>query len=131
MTVIPDSFSESIIDMWTGSDVYIALHTGDPGKTGADEATGLSRILIETATDWAAAVADATTGGRLVDNAVLIDFGTTSVEETYTHFGFWDALSSGNFMGGAELENPVGPVLIGEGVRFAIGNLDVVGFGLV
>lgn len=127
-TTIPDAKSEQILALWTGATVYVSLHTADPGKTGASEATGIGRVEILTG-DWAAAVADATTGGRLQDNSSLIDFGTTSVEETYTHFGFWTADPGGTWLGGASLTNPVGPVLIGEGVRFAVGNLDMVGFG--
>lgn len=128
-TTLPNTKAEEIAQIWTGVDIYVSLHTADPGKTGASESTGLSRVLIATATDWSAFVDDATTGGRLTDNAVLIDFGATSVEETYTHFGFWDASSGGTFLGGAQLTASVGPVLIGEGVRFPIGNLDVIGFG--
>lgn len=127
-TTIPDAKSEEILDIWTAVDIYVMLHTADPGKTGANEGTGISRVLITSATDWAAAVAHGGTGGRLQDNSVLIDFGTSSAAETYTHFGFWTAVSGGTFLGGASLTSSVA-VAIGEGVRFPIGDLDMIAYG--
>lgn len=127
-TTIPDAKSEEILDIWTGTDIYVSLHTGDPGKTGASEATGVGRILITSATDWNSAVAHGGTGGRLIDNSVLIDFGTSTANETYTHFGFWTAVSGGTFLGGAGLTSSVA-VSIGEGVRFPAGDLDMIAYG--
>lgn len=126
-TTITDAKAEAILALWTGGTIYASLHTADPGKTGASEATGVGRVQILTG-GWNAAVADGGTGGRLQDNAADVDFGTSTAAETYTHFGFWDASSGGTFLGGASLTSSVA-VAIGEGIKFPAGDLDMVGYG--
>lgn len=41
-----------------GTNRYISLHTGDPGTTGANEATGGSPAYARKLTTWAAGASD-------------------------------------------------------------------------
>lgn len=74
--------------------VYISLHTGDPGETGASEATGGSYARQSAAFDAAASGATANSG--------TISF-TDMPAATITHVGVWDAVSAGNFLWGGAL----------------------------
>lgn len=121
-----DSLSESIIALLLTNDLEFSLHTADPGKTGANEAditvtNGRPEVL---STDWAAAVADGVTGGRLRDNIAEILFGNGTAAETVTHIGVW--LSGGAFQMGRAIGTPR-TLVVGEPVKIAIGGLDVVG----
>lgn len=73
---------------------YISLHTGDPGETGASEATGGSYARQSAAFDAAASGATANSG--------TISF-TDMPAATITHVGVWDAVSAGNFLWGGAL----------------------------
>lgn len=78
----------------------ISFHTADPGTTGASEVSGTGR----PATTWAAAAADAVTGGRKRDGSEVsapIPGGTT-----VTHWGLWTAASGGTFKYGGALDAP-------------------------
>lgn len=95
--------------------MFVSLHTGDPGLTGASEVAGGS--YIRQAENFGAAAAKALT------NAAAIEFaGMPAV--TVTHVGFWSADTAGVFKGGAALVAGV-PVLVTQTARFAAGALDV------
>lgn len=130
-TTIPDDKSEAIVSLWADEPtIYVSLHTADPGKIGTAEAQGVGRVAITTA-QWSAFDDDETTGGRLKDNTIELDFGNTSQTETYSHFGFWDdddTNAEAEWLGGAALVSPQ-TVESGNQVRFPIGNLDIVGAG--
>ena len=78
---------------FTVSTVYISLHTGDPGETGASEATGGSYIRQLASFDAASNPAGT------VQNSAIIDF-TSMPSTTITHIGMWDDESAGNFLWG-------------------------------
>lgn len=100
-------------------DPYISLHSGDPGLTGANELSG-SGYARELAS-MAAAASQAT------DNDALVTFDTATGDWTQaTYYGVWDALTTGNFIGGAALDT-ARTILNGEYGEFAIAALDVVG----
>lgn len=102
-----------------GANVYISLHTADPGETGASEVTGGSyaRQAVNTTTGW-----DAASGGATA-NAAAISFASMPAV-TVTHVGIWDALTVGNNLWGGALT--VSKVLnSGDTFEFAIGDLDV------
>jgi hypothetical protein len=46
MTTLPNAISEGLIDYFQETELYISLHTADPGKTGANEATGVPRVPV-------------------------------------------------------------------------------------
>lgn len=80
---------------------WASLHTADPGKTGASEASGdpYARIAADSYT----AVDDSGSAKR-VRNTGALSFQVPA--GTYTHIGLWDAASGGNFLGGGELSAP-------------------------
>ncbi len=130
-TTIPDAKAEAIIALFDSADVYVSLHSADPGKTGANEiaGTGYARQVIATATGWTAAAADVPSGGRVRDNVAKLDFGTAgSAWGTITHLGLWSAVTAGTWVGGASLTTPQ-TVASGNAVYFPIGDLDLVGAG--
>lgn len=80
---------------------YVSLHTADPGETGTSETSGTSYARKSTAgSDWNAAGAD----GQ-IENAGTITFATAGSGGwgTVTHFGLWDAATTGNFLGSGAL----------------------------
>jgi len=78
------------------TNVYVSLHTGDPGTTGASEASGGSYARQLASSSFAAA-----SGGSKASNA-NVDF-TSMPATTITHAGIWDSLSGGNFLSGGAL----------------------------
>lgn len=103
--------------------VYISLHTGDPGETGASEvaASGdYARVSVtNNATNWPAAAS----GSKA--NGAVIQFPTPSAGwGTVTHFGIWDAATTGNFLfGGALTVSKV--INIGDDVEFGVGAMTI------
>jgi hypothetical protein len=87
---------DALTDPTTGVD-YISLHTADPGATGTNEVTGGSPAYARLNITWAAA-----SGGSVSENT-----GTDPVFDvpagTITHLGLWDAVTSGNFYGSADI----------------------------
>lgn len=77
-------------DAIIGVMVYLSLHDGDPGTTGANEVPGVAR----KATAWSAASGsgDSTTGPHL--------FTGGGANDPVTHFGTWDQAVGGTFYGG-------------------------------
>jgi len=96
------------------SDVYAALHDGDPGETGANEAEGGSYARQEVAFDAASNGATSNSGAVEFDGLAA---------GTYTHLSLWDASTSGNclFIGQLSAPKTVGA---GDSIVFAIGDID-------
>lgn len=80
------------------SQVYVSLHTGDPGETGANEVTGGS--YARQSCDFNAA-----SGGSATNSTALSFAGMPSA--TVTHIGIWDAATSGNFLYGGDVTDKV------------------------
>lgn len=70
--------------------VYMSLHTGDPGSTGATEATGGSPAYSRQATVMTTSAGVGTT----TQETFAVPSGT------YTHFGLWSAVTGGTFIAG-------------------------------
>lgn len=69
------------------ANVYIKLHTGDPGEDGtANAATESTRKLISFS---------AASSGSMASSAA-ITWTNVSTTETYTHWSAWDSLTTGN-----------------------------------
>lgn len=99
---------------------YISLHTADPGNTGADEVSGGSY-----ARKAQGAFGNAGSNPTTLSNSADIDFATATASwGTVTHFGIWDAVSGGNFLGGYALS---ASKLVGDTdvARFPSGSLQV------
>lgn len=95
--------------------IYVSLHTGDPGESGASSEVSTSgtnyarAALAASASNWkgtgneVTGVDSAGTGGQ-TKNAVTITFNVPSATwGTVTHFALWDAVSSGNCLGSGAL----------------------------
>lgn len=99
---LSDSYENTLLDHITGrttltfvAQIYVSLHTADPGETGANEVTdsGYARQTI----DFNAATTSGATNNGQVTFPAIAD-GTV----TATHFGLWTALTTGTFIfGGA------------------------------
>ena len=83
---------------------WISLHTGDPGTTGATEATlgAYARVRVNqdglTAPYWN----DAATSAMTNNGAVTFPEG--GGDAVITHFGIWDANATGGFIRGGALD---------------------------
>ena len=66
--------------------VWVGLHTGDPGATGANEATGGGYVRVQGT--WTSG-----TGGALT----MPELTFTAPAGTYTHASLWSASSAGTF----------------------------------
>lgn len=97
--------------------VYVSLHTGDPGLTGANEASGGAGPYARQSSSWAAAAA------RSVSNDAAINY-VGMPASTITHVGLWDAVSGGNFLAGGALTTSR-TLAAGATGQFAIGALVV------
>lgn len=106
---------------WTApASIYVSLHTADPGETGASEVSGNSyaRSLAGVGSaNWTRTSQTVTN-----DNPVTFTGPTPSAWATVTHFGFWDAATSGNFIGGNALDNSRAPE-VDVALSFAAGEL--------
>lgn len=76
------------------ANVYLQLHTADPGSTGTSSVSAM-------ATRKAATLSAASGGGTVLTNDVTWNI---SARETITHVSLWDASSGGNCLLTAELE---------------------------
>lgn len=93
----------------TNPDTYLSLHSADPVGTGANELTAANYARVRvydqpsaTTPEWNVAAVDGT--GHLVDNNQEVAFTTATASwGTATHFGCFDALTAGNYIGGGAL----------------------------
>lgn len=96
--------------------IYISLHSGSPGDTGANEFSGNSYArasIVAAYNTWESTqgsvvneVSSGTTG--VSKNKVVISFPTPTPNGwgTATSFGIWAASSGGLFLFGAPLQSP-------------------------
>lgn len=91
--------------------VYVSLHTGDPGLTGASEVTTAewpSYARQDAAQGGAVGNGFHASASKASENALLMSFGDNNgaVPVIVTHFGIWDAPSAGNCIFVGELDDP-------------------------
>lgn len=75
---------------------YVSLHTGSPGTTGANEVAGGSPAYARKSISFSAASG----GSKSSSSQPVLDVPAGT---TVTHLGLWDAVSSGNFLGYADV----------------------------
>lgn len=79
------------------TNVFVSLHTADPGTTGASETSYGSygrATVARTSGGW-------TCSGLTVVPVANVDFAQcSSSTATITHFGLWDTISGGKFLVG-------------------------------
>lgn len=95
--------------------LYVSLHTGDPGDTGANEVEGEGYERIP--------VTFAEPENKLSSNLEDIEF-VNMPTCTITHIGLWDAKTGGEFWWAGSL-GAAKDLQSGDIVRIRIGDLDV------
>ena len=104
------------VGAYSTTNVYVSLHTADPGETGTSEVTG-GGYGREGPTTFSAAAAGTTS------NTAQIDF-TNMPAVTVTHVGLYDAATAGNFLWGGALTASK-TLNAGDTFRIAATDLDV------
>lgn len=69
------------------SNVYVKLHTGDPGEAGTSNAA--------TETTREEVTFNAASSGSMASSAT-VEWTNVSTTETYSHFSLWDNSTAGN-----------------------------------
>lgn len=102
----------------TPTNIYIALHAGDPGASGTANVAGNA-----TRKDLTSSMATAS-GGAITNNAAITwTAGEVDTSEDYTHWSLHDHISAGNFLlSGTMTANAV---TTGDEFTIPIGDLDV------
>ena len=90
MVISVDATKEALATAYTGLGRWISLHTGDPGTTGANEATGGSPAYARKQTTWSVGGVDGIQTGSPVE--IDIPAGT------YLYAGIWSVVSGGTFV---------------------------------
>jgi hypothetical protein len=100
-----DNFRNNAV---SARNVFLKLHTADPGAAGATAASG---VTTRNAVTFAAASAG---------SMALSSVGTFSMTgtETISHISLWDASTAGNFLQSAALTASV-PVINGSTLSFS------------
>lgn len=85
-----------------GTSLYASLHTSTPGLAGSNEISGNGYARVQVSTNWVAPTNGVTT------NSTEFTFDTpTGNQGTATHYGIWDALTTGNFLYGDDMATEV------------------------
>lgn len=98
-------------------DIYVALHTGDPGTTGANEMSNATYSRQTATWNTISAATSVTT------NSSVVTFPTDGNGETVTHGSVWHGSSGGTFLFGGALgssfayNNGVTPVFAAGAIR--------------
>lgn len=93
-----NDFLQAIVNYAITLGDNVSLHTGDPGKTGANEVVGGS--YARQATAWAAATMAGDNGQSVGSDCTF----SVPANTTCTHFGVW---SNTTFQYGASLAPPI------------------------
>ena len=123
MTAMSNYLENELLDhaLGTGSftaptNVYVKLHTGDPGEDGtANAATETTRVITG---------AFSAASGGTTDNDAAITWSSVSTTETYSHISIWDNLTAGNCLFVGALDSSVA-VTAGDDFEIAAGDLDI------
>lgn len=106
------------------SNVYVSIHTGDPGTAGTSNdvtltVTGSSNRTAISASAFTG-VTGASPSGFEIKNTNTVQITTNAqngTQQTLTHFGLWDSQTSGNFIASGALTASV-DVQSGDTVQF-------------
>ena len=89
MAIAVTATKNSLCNNYASQGSYISVHTGDPGSTGANEATGGSPAYARVATTWGSASNSQVAGSQVTINLPA---------GTYTYAGIWTAATNGTFI---------------------------------
>lgn len=104
--------------------VYVSLHTADPGETGASEVASSNAYARAAVTNNTTNFPAASGGSK--SNGTAINFATPTGAGwgLCTHFGIWDASTSGNLLVAGALTVSK-TINAGDAVSIGIGGLTV------
>ncbi len=103
---------------WTApTHVYLSLHTASPGTTGANEVTDSLYVRQEITSSMG------TVASKAVANTATITFDTVVTPYTVTHWGIWDAGTTGTFIDGGAFAGSVA-LSAGDHYNIAIGDFN-------
>lgn len=88
MTIAINATKEALASAYANLATHAALHTGNPGTTGANEATGGS--YARKALTWTGGASDGST------SAAQVEFDVPA--GTYTHVSLWNAPTGGTLV---------------------------------
>jgi hypothetical protein len=97
--------------------IYLSLHTGAPGLTGANEVPS-TNAYARTAIAFGAASAGAVASSALVTTPAPLP----SNWGTITYVGLWDAPTGGNFLGSDVATSPIA-TSVGVPIDFPAGSV--------
>jgi len=102
---------------------FVGLFSGDPTDTGAggSEVTTTLRAAGRVAVTFGSITSG--TGANSIANSGELDFGDADAGATITHFGVFDAASSGNLLYAGALGGGSKSIDAGEVVKFPAGSL--------
>lgn len=106
------------------SNVYVSIHTGDPGTAGTSSdvtltVTGSSNRTAISASAFTG-VTGASPSGFEIKNTNTVQVTTNAqngTQQTLSHFGLWDSQTAGNFIASGALTSNV-DVQSGDTVQF-------------
>lgn len=107
------------------SNIYISIHTADPGLSGTngDVTSSIAGSRAAVATNTLTAPTSSVGGGLEISNVNAIQLtNNAAAGGLITHFGIWNASTSGNFLGSGVLSSSV-DVQVGDIVQFTSGAL--------
>lgn len=121
-TGLASAIANSILDAlcrsvtWTEpAAFYVKLHLGDPGASGASNAA--------TETTRKSMTFSAASGGAITTSAG-VSWTSYPAAETVSHVSFWDAATTGNFLGSKALTASK-TAAVGDTLTLAAGDLDL------
>lgn len=103
---------------WATQPLYVSLHAGDPGTSGANELSNATYARVA-----AGAFANISTATSVTTNTSAITFATDGNGETVSYAGLWYGASAGTFLFGGALtssfayNNGVTPVFTAGALR--------------
>ena len=113
------------------SNVYVSLHTADPGTAGTNNDVTASVRGVASRVGIAAtafsSVGAAAGGGYQITNSMVSQQTTSAANTTpvtISHFGLWDTSSAGNFLASGTLTTNV-EIQQGDTVQFNSGAMAV------
>ena len=121
------NFDDGVLNAWLdafarnaayglNTQVWVKLHTGDPGGAGTTNAA--TNATRQQATFGAGAASGA------IANTVAVEWTNVSTTETYTHVSLWSLSAAGTFLGNDQLSSSAA-VASGDTFRIPIGDLDL------
>jgi len=119
---LEDAFLEHLFDQssFATPDLYVSLHTGNPGETGGYEVTGTGYTRVYTYfLDWLL-----TASGVIQNNDEIVFPMADDYWGWITYFGLYNAASSGNLLVYGPL-TPSEEIDFGDIVKFAVYDLTV------